>query len=79
MIKIENGQRKYFDKNGKEIVKDCIIRYPNGREMMVYETTEGELGVDATYVPRNAHGIPIGHRYGPGVPPIYRIPPHTPH
>lgn len=48
MIKIENGQRKYFDKNGKEIVRDCIIRYPNGREMMVYETEENELGIDAT-------------------------------
>jgi hypothetical protein len=48
MIKIENGNRKYFDKNGKEIVRDCIILCPNGNEMIVYETVEGELGTDAT-------------------------------
>ena len=48
MIKIENGKRKYFDKNGKEIVTDCIVRYPCGNEMIVYETIDGELGVDAT-------------------------------
>lgn len=48
MIKIENGQRKYFDVNGKEIARDCIIRYPDGKEMIIYETVEGELGTDAT-------------------------------
>ena len=48
MIKTENGKKRYFDKNSKEIVRDCIIRYPNGREMIVYETIEGELGTDAT-------------------------------
>lgn len=48
MIKYENGQWKYFDRNGKEITEGCIIRYPNGKEMIVYETIEGELGTDAT-------------------------------
>ena len=48
MIKYENGKYRYLDKNGKEIVKDCIVRYPDGKEMIVYETIEGELGTDAT-------------------------------
>ena len=48
MIKYENGKYRYFDRNGKEIVRDCIIRYPDGKEMIVYETVEGELGTDAT-------------------------------
>lgn len=48
MIKIENDRRRYFDKNGKEIVKGSSICYPCGKTMIVYETSEGELGVDAT-------------------------------
>ena len=48
MIKTENGKYKYFDKNGKEILENCVIRYPNGREMIVYRTVEDELGIDAT-------------------------------
>lgn len=48
MIIYENGARRYFDKHGNEIVKDSIIRYFNGYEMVVYETDTGELGVDAT-------------------------------
>lgn len=48
MIKYENDKPRYFDKNGKEITDNCIIRYPNGREMMVYRTTGDELGIDAT-------------------------------
>lgn len=48
MIKYENGKLRYFDKNGKEITNGCVIRYDNGKEMMVYETTEEELGTDAT-------------------------------
>ncbi len=48
MIIYENGVRRYFDKRGNEIVKDSIIRYSNGYEMVVYETDTGELGVDAT-------------------------------
>jgi hypothetical protein len=48
MIKIENGKYKYFDKNGKEILENCVIRYPYGRERIVYRTVEDELGIDAT-------------------------------
>ena len=53
MIKVENGQRKYFDRNGKEIVEGCTIKYLNGdrslrRTERVYATEDGELGVDAT-------------------------------
>lgn len=48
MIVCENGKRRYFDKNGKEILKNSIIRYLDGIEEMVYETETGELGVDAT-------------------------------
>lgn len=48
MIEIINGERKYFDKNGKEITNGCKIRFENGRIEKVYLTTEGELGTDAT-------------------------------
>lgn len=48
MIKYENGKQRYFDKNGKEITDGCIIRYPDGKEMIVYETDNEELGTDAT-------------------------------
>lgn len=53
MIKTENGQLKYFDRNGKEITEGCEIKYPHGDKSLerierVYRTTEGELGVDAT-------------------------------
>ena len=64
MIKIENGQRKYFDKNGIEIVKDCIVRYPNGKEMQIYETTEGELGIDATNPKWIENGRAVPCEYG---------------
>lgn len=48
MIKTENGKYKYFDKNGKEILENCVIRYPDGKERIVYRTVEDELGIDAT-------------------------------
>ncbi|MBO5825760.1 MAG: hypothetical protein J6R03_03970 [Treponema sp.] len=52
MIKTENGKRRYFDRNGKEITEGCKIRYENGRVETVYAwcDTENEtgLGVDAT-------------------------------
>ena len=52
MIKMENGQRKYFDKNGIEITEGCKIKYENGNIKTVYAWSdifgnEG-LGVDAT-------------------------------
>ena len=48
MIKIENGELLYFDKNGNEITEDSRIRYPDGKQEFVYRTAEGELGTDAT-------------------------------
>lgn len=53
MIKVENGKRIYFDRNGVEITEGCYIKYLHGDRSMeriekVYETVEGELGVDAT-------------------------------
>lgn len=48
MITFENGVRRYFDKNGKEIVKNSKIRFQSGYVMIVYETDTGELGIDAT-------------------------------
>lgn len=53
MIKIENKQKKYFDRNGKEILEGCWIKYLHGDKSLeriekVYLTVEGELGIDAT-------------------------------
>ena len=48
MIKYENGKLKYFDKNGKEIIDGCKIRYENGKICEVYLTENDELGTDAT-------------------------------
>lgn len=53
MIKIENGQKKYFDRNGKEITDGCKIKYLHGDKSLervekVYRTEEDELGTDAT-------------------------------
>lgn len=53
MIKIENGQKKYFDRNGKEITEGCKIKYLHGDKSLervekVYRTEKDELGTDAT-------------------------------
>lgn len=48
MIKVENGKKRYYDRNGKEITDGCKIKYESGRVAEVYLTTEGELGIDAT-------------------------------
>ena len=56
MIKMVNDERKYFDKNGKEITEGCKIKFESGRIEKVYLTTEGELGTDAT----NPKWIEIG-------------------
>lgn len=53
MIKVENEQKRYFDRNGKEITEGCKIKYIHDdksleRIVRVYRTTDGELGVDAT-------------------------------
>ncbi len=53
MIKVKDGQLKYFDRNGKEITEGCTIRYLHGdkslqRTEKVYRTENDELGTDAT-------------------------------
>ena len=48
MIKIENGEYKYSDKNGVEITEGCKVRYTSGEIKSVYLTENGELGTDAT-------------------------------
>jgi hypothetical protein len=53
MIKVENGQKRYFDRNGKEITEGCEIKYLHGDKTLqrierVYRTEENELGIDAT-------------------------------
>lgn len=48
MIKTINGEKKYFDRNGKEITEGCKIKYDSGEVLKVYKTTENELGIDAT-------------------------------
>lgn len=53
MIIVENGKKKYFDRNGKEITEGCEIKYLHGdksqeRTEKVYLTEDGELGTDAT-------------------------------
>lgn len=48
MIKIENGKKRYFDRNGKEITEGCKIKYENGKIKEVYLTENDELGTDAT-------------------------------
>ena len=48
MIKIENGERKYFDKNGVEITEGCKVKYEDGTIKKVYLTESELLGTDAT-------------------------------
>lgn len=53
MIKVENGKKRYFDRNGTEITEGCKIKWLHGdksleRTEKVYLTEDGELGVDAT-------------------------------
>lgn len=52
MIKVENGEYRYFDKHGVEITEGCKVKYADGKRnrtvYTVYRTTEGELGTDAT-------------------------------
>lgn len=69
MIKIENGQRKYFDRNGKEITEGCKIKYLHGDRSLqriekVYRTEEGELGTDATNRKWIATGRAVPCEYG---------------
>ncbi len=53
MIKVENGEYRYFDKHGVEITEGCKVKYCHGdkaleRTKKVYRTENGLLGTDAT-------------------------------
>lgn len=48
LVIIENGKRRYFDRNGKEIIEGCRIKYENGSIAEVYLTDDEQLGTDAT-------------------------------
>ena len=53
MIKVENGKKIYYDRNGKEIMEGCKVKYPHGDKSLerietVYLTEDGGLGIDAT-------------------------------
>lgn len=69
MIKIENGKKRYFDRNGKEITEGCEIKYLHGdksleRTERVYKTEEDELGIDATNPKWIATGRAVPCEYG---------------
>jgi hypothetical protein len=69
MIKIENGQKRYFDRNGKEIIEGCKIKYLHGDRILerverVYRTEKDELGVDATNPIWIDRGLAVPCEYG---------------
>lgn len=69
MIKVENGQKRYFDRNGKEITEGCEIQYLHGdrslgRTERVYKTEDGELGTDATNPVWIERGLAVPCEYG---------------
>lgn len=65
MIIIENGQKRYFDRNGKEILEGHRIKYLlGGRIERVYRTIENELGIDATNPKWIAKGFAVPCEYG---------------
>ena len=48
MIKVVNGMRHYYDKNGAEIIEGSTIRYESGRVAEVVLLEDEQLGIDAT-------------------------------
>jgi len=64
MIKMENGKRRYFDRNGSEITAGCQIRYESGQIRTVYLTEDNQLGTDATNPRWIATGRAISCEYG---------------
>lgn len=69
MIKIENGKKRYFDMNGKEITEGCEIKYLHGDKSLerierVHRTEEDELGIDATNPRWIATGRAVPCEYG---------------
>ena len=59
MIKVENGEREYYDKNGRQITNGCKVMYADGSIRKVHLTADEELGVDAT----NPKWIETGRAY----------------
>ena len=69
MIRTENGKKRYFDRNGKEITEGCKIKYLHGdksleRTEKVYLTEDGELGTDATNPAWIEKGLAATCEYG---------------
>jgi hypothetical protein len=69
MIKVENGKRRYFDRNGKEITEGCKIKYNHADKSMVriekvYLTENDELGTDATNPKWIENGCAVPCEYG---------------
>lgn len=69
MIKVENGKKMYFDKNGVEITEGCNVKYCHGdkgleRIEKVYLTKDGELGTDATNTRWIESGKAVPCEYG---------------
>ena len=48
MIKIIDGKKHYYDKDGIEITVGSKIKYPSGHIKEVYLANTGDLGVDVT-------------------------------
>ena len=55
----ENGEYRYFDKEGNELHDGDIIRWDSGKTERVYATEHGYLGTDAT----NPKWIETGRAY----------------
>ena len=69
MIKMENGERRYFDKNGVEITEGCTIKYNHGDKSLiryekVYRCEDGQLGTDSTKQSWIKSGRAIPCEYG---------------
>lgn len=69
MIETENGKKRYYDRNGKEITDGCRIKYPHGDRSLerietVYLTEDGELGTDATSPAWIERGLAAPCEYG---------------
>ena len=69
MIKTEDGKKKYFDRNGKEIKEGCKVKYCHGDKSLerietVYSTENGELGTDATNPAWIDRGLAVPCEYG---------------
>jgi hypothetical protein len=69
MIRVKNGQLKYFDRNGKEIVEGCEIKFIHADKSLervekVYRTENNELGTDATNPKWIDRGLAVPCEYG---------------